>query len=222
MKSITIKEFDKLDSSELEQTMRIYSTSFPLVETKPIDQISTMLKNDKNYHLYVALENSSVVGFSLLYVLKNLEIGLLDYMAVVPKQQSKGIGTTIFNHSVEKLSSYIHNPIGMLLEIQKENSVDPIDSGKRAMRIKFYARLGVKMLNGVRYLIPPQYGNEPEETYLMILPLQKIESLSKSLVLEYASAIHKNVYHYKSNDLLNRIAKTMPETIRFLDLQSKN
>ena len=218
MSSIIIKEIDDFNSKELEQTIRIYSGSFPPVETKPVDRVIQMLKNDDNYHLYVALENNFVVGFSLLYTFEFLGIGLLDYMAVVPQFQNQGLGTMIFRHTLAELQSQIKNLTGLLLEIQKEDAIDSIESIKRKNRIRFYAKLGVKVLADVHYLIPPQHGDEPEETYLMMVPLKKIESLSHDSVIRYIDAIYKQVYQYTNNDLLAKINQFLPNVIRISNM----
>jgi len=78
MESIILKKIDDFTSNEFDQVLNIYSVSFPPVETKPVEKILDLLKGD-DYHLYIAMEKSKVLGFSLLYVFNDLKIGLLDY-----------------------------------------------------------------------------------------------------------------------------------------------
>ena len=217
-----VKEILDVDSTEFQQSLQIYSSSFPPVETKPIDRIKNMLRDDENYHLYVAINKNKVLGFSLLYVFKNLGIALLDYMAVAPEYQGKGIGSIIFWHNIHELESKISRPIGLFLEVQREDGVDAIEAIRRKRRLGFYTKLGVRLLEGVNYLIPPQHGSEPEKTYLMILPLKKVSFFTKEKVVKYIKAIYDSVYGYFENDLIDKISYSLPSRIKICDLQIDN
>lgn len=221
MQNTTIKEIRNLDSLEFKQFLDIYLTSFPAIETKPVEKIILLLKSN-NYHLFAVIENNCVIGFSLLYVFESLGVGLLDYMAVVPKKQGLGMGTLIFKYTLEQLRSILEDPLGMLLEIQNDAITDPKEYMKRKKRLKFYAKLDVKVLEGVRYLIPPQHGNEPEETYLMIAPLQKINEISGKFIVECVSAIHQTVYQYMKTDLMDRMKQTLPSNIHISSIELSN
>jgi predicted N-acetyltransferase YhbS len=96
-----------LTPSETRQVFRIYTSAFLPVETKSVQTLLTMLNEDHNYKMFVARTKSKVVGFSPLFIFTKLRLGLLDYMAVTPFEQAKGIGQTLFRHT----SSYFL-PIG--------------------------------------------------------------------------------------------------------------
>jgi hypothetical protein len=168
-----------------------------------------MLKDDKDYHL--------LLGISLLYVFRFLNIGLLDYMAVAPKYQRRGIGKDLFRFTLG-FSSQVRHVIGLMLKIQKENVPDLQESLRRKDRIRFYAKLGAKVLDGVNYLLPSQNGGRPEEMYLIMVPLTEIHSLPKRSVIQYVSAIYPTIYQYKNNDLLNTVFDTLPATIMLRDI----
>ncbi len=214
-----MKELDTTASSEFEQTLQIYSSSFPAVETKPVEKIVDMLKNDHDYHLLVAVKDRLVVGMALLYVFRSLGIGLLDYMAVTLGHQGRGIGSKLFRYTLERFRAEVTNPTGLLLEVQKEDVNDSAERRKRIDRIRFYARLGAKILVGVNYRLPPQHGSDPEETYLMIVPLKNLRSLSKNSILEFVKAVYSRVYRYQSDDLLDMVARDLPRTIRISDVK---
>ncbi len=209
---------DSLDSPELNEALAIYTASFSRVELKPVVKITSLLQRDKNYHIIVAKSNGFVVGMALLYVFKSLGVGLLDYMAIKPQYQRQGIGTKLFQYTFDVFEQETDNPTGLLLEIQKEGADNIFESQIRRDRIRFYAKLGAKNLAGVTYLLPPQYGTEPEEMYLMIVPFGNIEALPKTLVLRYIKAIYTKLYEYKNKDLLNTISKTMPKTIQLIPI----
>jgi hypothetical protein len=94
---MVIKEIDDFDSFEFERSIEIYKSSFPSNETRPVEKVVVMLKNDNDYHLFISVNNNSVVGKSLMYIFKSLRIGLLDYMSVIPSYRRRGIGEELFN-----------------------------------------------------------------------------------------------------------------------------
>src|ERR671925_885878 len=91
-----LKEIEDFHSQEFKESLDIYKSSFPLNETRPVEKVVKMLKEDKDYHLLVSVNNNAVVGISLLYAFRSLQIGLLDYMAVHPNYQRRGIGKKLF------------------------------------------------------------------------------------------------------------------------------
>jgi GNAT superfamily N-acetyltransferase len=210
-----IKEIKDYNSFEFKQSINIYENSFPFNETRPFEDIVNMLRNDKNYHLIASLNNNSVIGISLMYIFRSLNIGLLDYMAISPSYRGQGLGKEIFNFTFEKLCSIITNVIGLLIEIQKENNLlDHQEMTIRKNRIGFYNKLGVKLLDKVNYLLPPIYpSNKEEEMYLMIKPIKKIYYLSKEQVIRYINIIYSTIYKYYDNDLLDKISSNIAEKI---------
>jgi GNAT superfamily N-acetyltransferase len=214
-----LKEIADFDSYELKQSVEIYKSSFPTNETRPADKVVEMLENDKNYHLFISLSNNSVIGISLMYIFTFLGIGFLDYMAVIPNYQRKGIGNELFNFTLERFSSNIsNNGIGLLMEIQRENVPDLRESITRKNRIEFYLRVGAKILDGVNYLLPPlQHGFEAEEMYLMIRPLVEIPYLTKESVVQYVNALYSTIYQYENDDMLEKISQKLPSRIMLRD-----
>jgi GNAT superfamily N-acetyltransferase len=212
------KEVEDFESLEFEQSLDIYKSSFPSNETRSIEKVVAMLKADKDYHLFITKNNSSVVGISLLYVFRSLNIGLLDYMAVAPNWQRRGIGKDLFRFTLQWCNSQTDNIIGLLMEIQKENVPDLRESLIRKNRISFYAGLGAKVLDGVNYLLPSQDNGEPEEMYLMFAPLTELDCLLKSCVIQYVSMIYSRIYHYKDNNVLNITFSNLPSVIMLRDI----
>ena len=161
-----IKEFKNLTHVEFEELRNIYVSTFPLENAKQLDtyinHIHDMLKNDNRYHLYGTLEKRSMIGISLLYVFENLKMALLDYMAVTPNFQRRGIGRKLFEFTNNEFNRLIPDDMGLLLEVPKENISDPNEWLKRKKRIQFYSNFGVKVLKGVNYLLPIQVDGDVE------------------------------------------------------------
>jgi GNAT superfamily N-acetyltransferase len=203
-----------LEPSQFREAINIYQSSFPSNEIRPIEKVVAMLNTDKDYRLCVSLEDNSVVGISLMYIFRDLSIGLLDYMAVKPKYQRRKIGKRLFEYTFEKFRSAIPNGVGLLMEIQRETFLNQEDRTARKDRIRFYIREGAKILDGVDYLLPPiQNEMKPELMYLMIKTVNEIIYLSKESVIQYIDAIYSKIYQYRSSDLLDRISQKLPEKI---------
>lgn len=209
-----IKEIDDYSTSEFEQSINIYKNSFPFNETRQVEDVENMLKNDKDYHLIASINNNLVNGISLMYVFRSLNFGLLDYIAIAPSFRNQGVGKKIFNFTFEKLFSLNPDGIGLIMEIQKENSINKLESTIRKNRIRFYSKLGVKLLEKVNYFLPPIHPeSKEEEMYLMIKTIGKTEYLSKEQIIEYIINIYHTIYQYYNNDLIDRISSTMSEIV---------
>lgn len=177
------------DSLEFKQSIEIYKSAFPLNETRSPENVVEMLENDMDYHLFISLNSNSVVGISLMYIFRSLGVGLLDYMAVIPNHRRKGIGIELFKFTLERFSSVSYSGVGLLMEVQRQDVPDAIESEIRKNRYRFYMRAGAKVLDGVNYILPPIHrGLKAEQMYLMIKPLKQIAFLTKESVIQYIRA----------------------------------
>lgn len=213
-----LKELEDFHSLEFRESLDIYKTSFPSNQMRPVEKVVKMLKDDRDYHLFIAASKTAVVGISLLYEFKSLHIGLLDYLAVDPNYQRRGIGKKLFKFTIHKLCSQMTGVIGLILEIQKERAHDSNDRHIIKNRIKFYRQLGARVLDGVNYLLPSQTHGKPEEMYMMIVPVADMHSLPKRFVIQYVRAIYSTIYHYENNDLLDAVCGNLPTTIMVRDI----
>jgi GNAT superfamily N-acetyltransferase len=194
------------------ETMALYKSSFPPVETKPIDKIIRLLKKE-DYHLYVALLNGRLQGFSSLFISRELKFGSLDYLAVCPSLRGKGIGTALLKFTMNELLSKVQDSVGLLLEVEREDlAANERERALRQARLRFYLRMGAMVItNG--YLMPPQCGTAPEEMYLMIIPARNHAVLSRGSFEGFVWSLHSKVYCYRKRDLLARTAMRLPETL---------
>jgi GNAT superfamily N-acetyltransferase len=218
-----IKKIKNLTHTESEELRNIYVSTFPLENAKQLDiytnHILDMLRNDKRYHLYAAIEGRAMIGISLLYVFENLKMALLDYMAITPNFQRRGIGRKLFEFTNNEFNRFIPNNIGMLLEVPKENVFDPDEFLRRKRRLQFYSRLGVKVLKGVNYLLPIQVdGDAAEEMYLMIKLSKNITSISKKIIADFINSVYTDVYDYRKTDLLRKTTTNLPDVIDIKEL----
>ena len=219
-----IREIKNLTQAESEELRNIYVSTFPLENAKQLDaytnHILDMLRNDKRYHLYAAIEGRAMIGISLLYIFEELKMALLDYMAVLPTFQRRGVGGKLFEFTNNEFNHLLPNNIGMLLEVPKENVFDPDELLIRKRRLQFYFRLGVKVLKGVNYLLPIQVdGDAAEEMYLMIKLSKIITSISKKILADFINSVYTDVYDYRKDDLFCRTITSMPDIIDIEELK---
>jgi GNAT superfamily N-acetyltransferase len=219
---MNIKEIRNLTNAEFEELRNIYVSTFPLESTKQIgmfiNHINRMLQYDNRYHLFVVLEEGTMIGISLLYVFEYLKMALLDYMAVIPNFQGYGIGRKLFEFTYDEFNLLIPDNIGMFLEVPKENVLEPDEKLKRKKRIQFYSRLGVKVLDEVNYLLPIEKG-ELEEMYLMIKSSANISWISKKSLADFVRSVYTNVYDYRKTGLLDKTISNLPDVINIKELR---
>jgi hypothetical protein len=218
-----IKEIENLTYEEFEELRNIYLSTFPLKNAKQLDgyinHIYDMLRYNNRYHLYAALEDRSMVGISLLYVFENLKMALLDYMGIIPNLQRHGIGRKLFEFTDNEFNHLIPSNIGMLLEVPKENVSNQDESLRRKRRIRFYSRLGVKVLRGVNYLLPIQVDGDVEEMYLMIKLSKNITWISKKNIADFINSVYTDLYDYRKSDLLSKTINNLPDLIDIEELK---
>ena len=218
-----IKEIKNLTSAEFEELRSIYVSTFPLKNAKHLDtyinHIHDMLRNDNRYHLYAAIEERSMIGISLLYIFDNLKMALLDYMSVTPNFQRRGIGRMLFEFTNNELNRCVPDNIGMLLEVPKEDVSDPDEILRRKRRIRFYSRLGVKVLKSVNYLLPIQVDGDTEEMYLMIKLSKNITWISKKNTVDFIDSVYTDVYDYRRTDLISKTIANLPDVIDIEELK---
>jgi ribosomal protein S18 acetylase RimI-like enzyme len=178
-----------------------------------------MLRNDNRYHLYAAVEDSSMIGISLLYIFEHLKMALLDYMAVIPNFQRRGIGRMLFEFTNNELNRLIPDNMGLFLEAPKENVSDSDEKLRRKRRIQFYSRLGVRVLKSVNYLLPIQIDGDAEEMYLMIKLSKNITWISKKSIANFIDSVYTEVYDYRKSDLLSKTTANLPDVIDIEELK---
>ena len=196
---LKVERVTDVESDAFAQAVDIYSVSFPANETRPVEKTKEMVAAGDGYEFFVAEKRGEVVGMSLVYVFD--KFALLDYMVVAPDMQRRGIGSVLFKETFGKVWLYTNVEM-LLLEVQKEADGEP----ERTKRIEFYKRLKAKIILD-NYLLPSYIpGGEAEETYLMAYTMfGKFTEFGRDDVRGLVSTIHRRVYGYEPDDLLERI-----------------
>ena len=161
---------------DLEVIYDRFEKDFPPDERKERKQIeSLMLKN--KYKLLIAKHPflGELLGYAFVYETENPKLIWIDYIAIDPKFQSNGYGTTVFNKIMERCN----DGKGIIVEVEKADHENVHIREKQKRRIDFYKRLGACRLN-IAYQLPTKDGSIPLDLYF--IPKQGVNFLSKDVI----------------------------------------
>jgi GNAT superfamily N-acetyltransferase len=196
---------------------KIYLDSFPVSQLRPTRMITRMLAVDPNYHLFVARQSDTLVGFTLVYAFNDLNTQFLDFMAIDRAYRNRGVGGKLFTHMVNISKQIVMNSIGLIFEDERERPMENNKDGFRHRRVLFYRRLEAKAFDNVHYMLPDLHGGKPQDMYLMIIPNWELAYLEKGFVFQIIKSIYLTIYHYY--DELNFLELTidgLPPKIKLL------
>lgn len=147
----------------------IYEQTFPPKERRDWEcVISTGCR------LWTARYSHVIVGFATAVPLGDTRIALLQYLAVSPAVQSRGIGSALLAGLSGQLAAE-QRIKGLLLEIE-----DPLDinaSARSKDRLTFYERWGAEQVNCVRGYFMTDFSNPTCKIPMLLLwkPLVRVE-----------------------------------------------
>lgn len=153
---------------------------FILDEIKPLENIITLIKNDR-YKVYGVFQNNEMIGYASFWKKKNINLVLLDYLGVSEKYRNKGFGSKILTLIREMLGN-----IPYVVEAEIPTKDNPEEDKIRKRRIKFYERNGCK------------------KVYFMATCGMKWQTLVNSkneIDREELAKLHKKLYEEKRTDV---------------------
>jgi GNAT superfamily N-acetyltransferase len=219
MNKITFEEVTNYDSADFFTVMDIFSSTTKNIDSFPPDAIKKSLSTTPNYHLYVAKIDNVIVGLSLFYTFGQLKIGFLDFMAVSPSQQGKGIGTRIFQLTVEVISNKVVHCIGIIFLVLSEPASEPKEQAIRTSRVRFYAKLGSLKFENITFYLPPINRLEkPNRAHMLFFPIKHTDYVEKKTIKKFIDIIYGRVYLYEKSDLAARTLKNMQQKVRLVML----
>jgi GNAT superfamily N-acetyltransferase len=188
-------------SAYFKQVEQIYLDSFPISQLRPTRMITRKLAVDPNYHLFVARQSDTLVGFTLVYSFNDLNIQFLDFMAIDKAYRNRGVGGKLFTHIANISKQLVMNSIGLIFEVERERTMENNKNGFRHRRVLFYRRHGAK----------------PHDMYLMIIPNRELVYLEKGFVYQIIKSIYLTIYHYYDElNLLEFTIDGLPPKIKLI------
>lgn len=190
------KEIKQIDSNEFREAMEIYTEAFPANERHSAHLIAERVQEGLS-KLYVASSDDEIIFLALLWPLKTTEFILLDYMATKVTHRAKGIASAFLTELRKRLTSTKQY---LIMEVEDPQFGDR--QKEKEKRIAFYKRHGAKVLEGVRYLLPPLNGSIPTEMILMVFPEYSRKEIGGALIKSMILQIYRELYDRQEDDAL--------------------
>lgn len=186
----------------------IYQKSFPASERHPLERIHDRLCRGAS-QLQVGLSGNEVVFMALLWPLSGTDFTLLDYMATRTDHRRRGIGSEFMRHFTAALRNSSRYAI-----IEVENPAYGDNVAQRQARMEFYRRNGARLLQGLRYVLPPLRGDQATEMTLMAFPEYPGGMISGNLARTLIVRIYQELYDRTEDDpLLKTFINAVPSSI---------
>lgn len=203
------EEINDISSAEFQAAMKIYTTSFPENERRPFASIEAIILSGKA-RLIIGCMDNQVVLMALLYPVTGTTFMLVDYLAIAEEYRGRGLGQKF----IKDLFNTIDGTEFQYLLVEIENPYMDRDEVK-ARRARFYRRLGLKELVGLRYLLPPLKGTTPTEMILMVLSRVDGDYLDGQWIRDIIVRIFGELYHRGVDDeILASILSGVPDQIK--------
>ncbi|MCT7959121.1 GNAT family N-acetyltransferase [Laspinema sp. D1] len=210
---LEIVQLTDINHPDFQGALEIYLDSFPPCERQPLEILETRLSNQL-YQWFVAKAENQVVGIALIYPLKPTPFILLDYLGTDKNYRSRGIGRMLMSHLINLVNNQQHT---LLIEVENPQFCE--DSEQAERRIKFYQNNGAKVLESVRYLLPPLSGDVPTEMLLMMVPAELGGQLPGKQVKQLIEQVYQEMYDRPSEDaLLRSFIEEVPDVVSLVHL----
>lgn len=179
---------------EIEDLPRIYEDmeqQFPPNELYRY-QIFLQLLNNSKYKilLFQRGTDGELLGYALVYTMENCNILWIDYLAVLKKYQSQGLGKSLFKALWQK---YCGPFDGLLFSVEYVSQSDPVLAEQQKNRIKFYEQLGAHRLKA-GFLQPCDEGGFP--MYLYFKPRCGFITLSRAAQIQAITQMYDYCFFY--------------------------
>ncbi|MBP6963995.1 MAG: GNAT family N-acetyltransferase [Armatimonadetes bacterium] len=162
----------------MESIRSLYEISFPKEELRPFEQIVGELSSpgeERRTHMIAALDGEKVLGLSVFVLFPTASLGYLWFLCVDPDTRGLGLGGRLYDASVEWLRRDAEalgvDLSGVIFEVERLTTEAHPIYGDPHRRIRFYERLGARMIAGYDYHQPPIPPHGPVALQLMFHPM---------------------------------------------------
>ncbi|MBN1839359.1 MAG: GNAT family N-acetyltransferase [Campylobacterales bacterium] len=184
----------------------IYTEAFPLSEQKSKETLLAML-DASFYTIYLAYHDEKIVGFCIMYHPQNTDFFLLEYIAITPHIQAKGLGSFLLKESIELLFEKEGiRPI--LIEIDSPEHAS-FEQEIREKRERFYRKMGALKIKPFDYILPLHSDETPPPMKLLLLHYP-YATLEKATLKRWLETLYNGAYNCPKDD--PRIAQMLADT----------
>jgi len=189
--SLTIRQLGPGDADTFERALAIYREVIAPSEQRSEEEIRTLLGR-RDYVVLAAEQGGEVVGFAISYVPLAEDFWLFEYVATTPAERGRGAGAALVLHATSLAGE---GRVG-LVEADVDTGHDPV----ARKRLRFYARLGCRKLDGLDYQLPLRTHGLPPPMLLLALAPPNVASLSVEAVERWLRLIYIGVYRQNEDD----------------------
>ncbi|HAY05514.1 MAG TPA: GNAT family N-acetyltransferase [Hyphomonas sp.] len=197
MTSIRVLLLTSSRTRAFREAYAIYETAIPRGEQKTRAQIVAGLKHP-GFRYWAFEYEGEIAGIAILYASEAQQALLLEYLAVSPKLQGKGLGSQLFRAAFEASRT---DP-RMLLLIEVDSEKDKVSEKEKRIRLsrkQFYRRLGCLELDGFDYILPLENYGPPPRMSLLVLGA-KGSSIETARLRRAVQDVYVNVYKCDPSD----------------------
>jgi hypothetical protein len=210
--NLAIELLSVSDAKLFSEVYEIYCEAIPSSERKSFEQLRRM-QQASNYKIFIARNSADILGFTILYILEQSRLVLLEYMAVSQLHRGKGIGGQLFQYSMNQVLDASEAGT-LLIEVDSDRPSCPEpDREGRQRRVDFYRRLGCQRIEGLSYILPLETDTKPPEMDLLVFMRRRC-ALSREQLRLWLSDIYEKVYGMRRDDpriqhMLTGVAETL-------------
>ena len=172
----------------------IYAEAIERSEQKTRVELLTAL-NDPRYRFIVARAAGAMVGFSIVYLPFGAGIWVLEYLAMAPDHEGRGVGRRLFSESAALAGP---DRFG-LIEADADTGEGP-GSARRQRRLRFYARAGCRQLGDISYLLPLTANGAPPPMDLLVHAPSAIACVPAATAEAWLRLLYVEVYGQSGDD----------------------
>lgn len=205
---LTLREVQSESDPALAEWLAMYERSFLREVRMPREAIAAQVSAAARVtpegdvlHVAAALDGDAVVGGAMFTFLSRSNLGFLSYIFIGPETRGRGVGEWVYRQLAGMLgmdaTARGQSLQGIILEVEREDLAATVrERGERVRRLRFFARVGARIVTGIDYLQPPLHPEaEPVPLYLMFdaVGLQS-PALSHERVLAWVDDAYRVVY----------------------------
>jgi GNAT superfamily N-acetyltransferase len=178
--ALQFREIERFDDPALPAFLDLYETAFPASERVPVsDIINVLLARQQgkagNDHLLAAVDGSgSLAGMAWVEIIRRCSAAYLIYIAVVSPLRGSGAGSRMMEEIVRRLRQEEPSLQAIIIELDDPAGYAGEEREIAEKRIRFYRRLGAKLLTGIHYIQRVEFFPEGVPMRVAVLPLQEI------------------------------------------------
>jgi GNAT superfamily N-acetyltransferase len=167
----------------------LYESAFPLAERVPVSVLLRFLKERAAHtHVLAALDEEDAFAGLAFYTLPLESAGraaFLWYLATLPQLRGQGLGAWIYRGILARLPRAVK---ALFFDVEiPEQAATPEERQLARRRIRFYQRLGARLLNGIRYTMQAAPDRPQLDLRLMVHPRAEFSPRAAvELVLSFA------------------------------------